>query len=230
MSRNVPSTVDGAPDPRRVAAMISPAPAPDPYDVLLDVDPVLRGLSDRVGRPDPFRWNTGGRTGSSRFAGLVVHILSQQISTAVAFAMFDRIAAATGGVPDPTATAALGVDRLRSFGLSGAKARYIDALARMQLDGSLDIDGLDALDDAGVVAALTAAPGIGPWTADMFLIDQLHRPDVLPAGDLGIRHAVRNAWELSQVPSIDDVRRRGAEWSPYRTYAAALLWGSLSRA
>ncbi len=201
---------------------------PDPYDVLLETDEVLRRLAEIHGRPDPFRWNTGGRTGSSRFAGLLVHILSQQISTAVAFLLFDRIAAATGGMPDPARVAALGIDRLRSLGLSGAKAGYVDHLARLQLDGSLDIDGLDGLDDGQATAALTAVRGIGPWTAEMFLIDQLHRPDVLPAGDLGIRHAVRDAWDLADLPSVEEVRQRGIAWSPNRTYAAALLWASLS--
>src|SRR3954451_11308555 len=121
----------------------------------------------------------------------------------------------------------LGPDRLRSLGLSRAKAAAIVGLARMHLDGTLDLDGLDDLDDAQVVHALTAARGVGLWTAQMFLIHQLRRSDVLPAGDLGIRQAVRAAWALPALPRIEEVRQRGERWSPYRTYAAALLWASL---
>ena len=97
----------------------------------------------------------------------------------------------------------------------------------MHLAGVLDTEHLDGLSDDQAMAALTAARGIGPWTAQMFLIHQLHRPDVLPAGDLGIRQAVGRAWGLSALPSIDEVREFGERWSPQRTCASALLWASL---
>ena len=143
------------------------------------------------------------------------------------FAVFDRIQDAAGGRIDPARVDGLGPDRLRSLGLSRAKAAAIVGLARMHLDGTLDLDGLDDLDDAQVVHALTAARGVGLWTAQMFLIHQLRRPDVLPAGDLGIRRAVQRCWSRRALPPIEEVRQRGERWSPDRTYAAALLWASL---
>jgi DNA-3-methyladenine glycosylase II len=123
--------------------------------------------------------------------------------------------------------ALLGVGGLRALGLSRAKSVAVAGLAQMHLGGVLDSEELDGPDDDQVMTALTAARGIGPWTAQMFLIHQLRRPDVLPAGDLGIRQAVGRAWALPAVPTIDDVRALGERWSPQRTCAAALLWASL---
>jgi DNA-3-methyladenine glycosylase II len=197
-----------------------------PYPCLSAVDPVLGSIARTRGRPDPFVWFAGG-TGLTNFAAMVLHIGSQQISTAAALAVFGRVRDAAGGRIDPASVDALGPDRLRSLGLSSAKAAAIAGLARMHRDGTLDTDALDDLDDAAVVRALTAARGVGLWTAQMFLIHQLRRPDVLPAGDLGIRQAVRGAWALPALPRIEEVRQRGERWSPYRTYAAALLWASL---
>ena len=198
-----------------------------PYERLLAVDPVLSSIARVDGRPDLFVWFAGGGADLTNFAAMVLHIGSQQISTAAALAVFRRVWEAAGGRIDPASVAALGPDPLRGLGLSSAKAVAIAGLARMHLDGTLDTDALDGLDDATVVETLTAARGVGLWTAQMFLIHQLRRPDVLPAGDLGIRQAVRTAWALPALPRIEEVRERGERWSPYRTYAAALLWASL---
>lgn len=197
------------------------------YASLLENDRVLRGISAEHGWPDPFRWDVGGRTGTSNFAAMVLHIAGQQISTAVAFVLFDRLAAAAGAIPDPENVLSLGPERLRSLGFSRAKASYLTSLARMQQDGGVDVDGLGRLDDEQAIAALTVVPGIGRWSAEMFLIHQLKRPDVLPAGDLGIRRAVESAWNLPGLPSIEHVRELGQGWAPSRSYAAALLWASL---
>ena len=197
------------------------------YVRLLAADPVLRSIARVQGRPDPFAWFVAGGAGATNFAAMVLHIGSQQISTRAALAVFDRIQDAAGGRIDPARVDGLGPDRLRCLGLSRAKAAAIVGLARMHLDGTLDLDGLDDLDDARVVHALTAARGVGLWTAQMFLIHQLRRPDVLPAGDLGIRRAVQRCWSRPALPPIEEVRQRGERWSPDRTYAAALLWASL---
>ncbi len=197
-----------------------------PYGRLLRQDPVLRQLSSVHGRPDPFAWEDGGRTGGSRFAALLLHIAGQQISTAVAFVLFDRLAAWLGGTPDPVGVASMGTERLRAVGLSRAKAEYMVGLADRQIAGTIDVEHLDHLDDGQAVAALTSVRGIGVWSAEMFLIHQLHRPDVLPAGDLGIRRAVEESWGLPVLPSLSDVRERARNWTPYRSYAAAILWSS----
>jgi DNA-3-methyladenine glycosylase II len=93
--------------------------------------------------------------------------------------------------------------------------------------GDLAINTLDEVHDDDVIAALTRVKGIGPWSAEMFLIHQLRRPDILPAGDLGIRTAVQRAYSLAERPLIEDVRQRGVVWSPHRTLASTLLWRSL---
>lgn len=199
----------------------------DPYRELANRDQVLAKLLDEYGSPDPFAWLDGGRTGSSNFAAMVLHIVGQQISMTVAFIVFDRIATATRGVPTPPAILALGADQLRATGLSRMKAAYIIDLARRQADGDTDLDQLDALDDDAALKALTALRGVGTWSAEMFLIFQLHRPDILPAGDAGIRRAIREAWQLPDMPTINETQTRALTWAPHRTYAAALLWRSL---
>ena len=199
----------------------------DPYDHLAAVDPVLRGIVGRHGRPDPFVWSAVDGVAPTSFAALLLHIVSQQISTTVALTLFHRVERAADGVLDPDHVVGLGTARLHELGLSRAKAATVVGVAEMQRAGTLDTTRLDALTDEDAVAALTAARGVGPWTAQMFLIHQLRRPDVLPAGDLGIRHAVRAGWALPTVPPVADVEARGRGWAPYRTYAAALLWASL---
>lgn len=200
----------------------------DAYGALAAADPVLAGLMRDHGTSDPFAWIDAGRTGGSNFAAMVLHILGQQISVAVAFILYDRLANAAGGIPTPQAVLALDPDTLRGFGLSRAKAAYVHDLASRAEDGRLDIEHMDGLSDGQAFTALTAVRGIGPWSAEMFLIHQLHRADILPAGDVGIRRAIEQAWQLPGMPTIDEVRDRGAAWAPHRTYASALLWRSLA--
>jgi DNA-3-methyladenine glycosylase II len=205
----------------------------EPYDALAGLDPVLARLIGLYGRPDPFNrsesfhWNDRGRAGSDNFAAMVLHIVGQQISTPAQFAVFDRVAEATGGRPTPDGLLRLGADGLRACGLSRAKAGYVLDLAGRQAAGVLDVNHLDGLSDEQILAALTAVHGIGLWSAEMFLILQLHRPDILPADDSGIRRAVRVAWELPAMPTVRQARDRAMAWVPYRTYASALLWRSL---
>lgn len=190
----------------------------------LAADPVLARLIGDVGEPDPFAWFSPERFGPTNFSGMVLHIVSQQISTAVAFTFFDRIKAAAGGFPTPEGILAMGAGALRACGLSGAKTTYLLDLAHRQLNGLIDLEDMASRDDAEVVRTLTEVRGVGLWTAQNFLIAQLHRPDVLPAGDQGIRRAVERAWQLEGLPSIAEVQARALPWAPYRTHAAALLW------
>src|ERR1700749_2519033 len=203
---------------------------PHIYHVLGRREPVLAGLIDTYGYPLPFEWHDGGRTGGSQFAAILLHIVGQQISASVAFRIYDRVAAACGDIPSAAAILTLQAPRLEAAGLSRAKASYIMALARAQADGVIDIEAMGYLEDAEVIAKLTAIHGIGLWTAQTFLIHNLARPDVLPASDLGIRRAVAVQWRLEGLPSPSAVRARAAVWAPYRSYAAALLWRSLASA
>jgi DNA-3-methyladenine glycosylase II len=205
----------------------TPAARRRAFAALGQADPVLAGLAESCGLPDPFFFPDGGRTTGSNFAAMTLHILGQQISTKVAFVLYDRLAAATGGTPTPDAVLRLSAGRLRELGTSRSKAEYLRSLAEHVATGELDIENMRELTDQQAVGALTHVKGVGVWTAEMFLIHQLHRADILPAGDLGIRKAVRNVYHLGETPTVDQVRQRGLAWAPYRTYATALLWRSL---
>jgi 3-methyladenine DNA glycosylase/8-oxoguanine DNA glycosylase len=200
--------------------------AKDAYLALTNTEPVMTRLVSVYGQPDPFEWFDGGRTGTSMFAAMVLHIAGQRISAAAAFTIFDRIMAA-GGVPRPDVLLTLGAVRLRALGLSEAKASCLLELARRQAAGLIDLEDMSALTDDEVISVLTAIPGIGLWSAQAFLLRQLRRPDVLPAGDTGVRRAISHEWRLANLPTTRQVRDMSAAWAPYRSYAAALLWRSL---
>jgi 3-methyladenine DNA glycosylase/8-oxoguanine DNA glycosylase len=197
------------------------------YRFLAEAEPVMAQLVDAYGCPDPFEWFDGGRTGASRFAAMVLHITGQRISAAAAFTVYDRITQAAEGVPGAKALLSLGEERLRALGLSGTKAGSLLELARRQATGMIDLEGMTALSDEEAITALTDVPGIGLWSAQAFVIRQLRRPDVLPAGDTGIRRAVARQWQLDDLPTARQVEGRAGAWTPYRSYAAALLWRSL---
>ncbi|MFD8423222.1 DNA-3-methyladenine glycosylase family protein [Streptomyces sp. NPDC059466] len=200
---------------------------PDPHKALASREPAFARLIAAYGPQDPFVWHDGGRTGTSLFAALLLHITGQRISALAGFTLFDRIAAATDGIPTPAAVEGLGVPRLRSMGLTDTKAHCAIALASAQTHGTLDLDALADMDDRAVIDTLTSVRGIGRWTAQAFLMRQLHRPDVLPAEDMGLRQAIQDQWHLGHLPTVGEVLTRATAWSPYRSYASALLWRSL---
>jgi DNA-3-methyladenine glycosylase II len=197
------------------------------YARLTRADPVLAHLAAIHRHPDPFVFRDGGRTAGNNFAAMTLHILGQQIATPVAFVLYDRLAAATGGRPTPEAVIGLGAERIRQIGTSRAKAVYLENLARSVASGELDIERMSGLTDEDAILALTRIKGVGTWTAEIFLIYQLHRRDVLPAGDVGIRRAIKMAYGLAEVPPVSEVTQKGMTWPPYRTLASALLWMSL---
>jgi DNA-3-methyladenine glycosylase II len=219
----------GRPEVDKVtAATIDRSFDPHIYRVLGAREPVLAGLIATYGYPPPFEWHDGGRTADSQFAAMLLHIAGQQISASVAFRIYDRVAAACGDIPSAAAVLTIKARRLEAAGLSRAKASYIMALARAQADGVIDIEAMSDVEDEQVIAQLTAIRGIGLWSAQTFLIHNLARPDVLPAGDLGIRRACAALWTMSSLPSPGAVKTRSAAWAPYRSYASALLWCSLA--
>jgi 3-methyladenine DNA glycosylase/8-oxoguanine DNA glycosylase len=206
---------------------VNRSPDPRAYLVLARDEPVFARLIADYGHPSPFDWHDGGRTGTSQFAAMTLHIVGQQISAAVAFRIYDRVSAACAGIPTAAAILAVGVERLHATGLSSAKTSYLLALAEAQTSGAIDIEAMTDR-DAEAIAALTAIRGIGLWSAQTFLIHNLARPDVLPAGDLGIRRAIATQWQLAKLPTAKAVSTRATGWAPYRSYAAALLWRSLA--
>jgi DNA-3-methyladenine glycosylase II len=161
------------------------------------------------------------------FKALVHAIVAQQLSTKAAATIEARFAGLYGGVPTPEKVAATSDEQLRAVGLSGQKTGYIRDLCRRISDGSLPLDALDSMPDEEIVQALTQVKGIGRWTAEMFLMFRLHRPDVLPVGDLGIVKAVQRAYRLRKVPTPERLTRIGEAWRPYRSIACWYLWASL---
>ena len=188
-------------------------------------DPVLRELIDEVGPLGDF---FAGRP-TDHYGMLVRSIVGQQLSTRAAAAIYARLLDRFGGhPPTPEEVLADDPDELRTAaGLSHAKVRYLRSLAEHILDGSLQLDRLSALPDDEVMAALTAVSGIGPWSAQMFLMFHLRRPDVLPSGDLGIRRAVMIRYGLPAMPKPAEVDAIGERWRPYRSLASMYLWRSL---
>lgn len=189
-------------------------------------DPVLRDLMRRYGacglakaqHTDPFR-------------ALVRAIISQQLSARAAATIAARVEALfPDGHPTPEAMAAISDQRLRGCGLSTQKLAYLRDLCRRILDGALPLESLDRMSDEDAIAALTQVKGIGRWTAEMFLMFRLHRPDVLPVGDLGIVKAVQKVYGLRKVPTADRLVRIGDAWRPYRSVACWYLWASLENA
>ena len=162
------------------------------------------------------------------YGALVRTIVGQQLSTRAARTIYTRVTALFGDRP-PTPEEILAADEeaLRAAGLSRPKVSYLRDLARRVIDGELDLDALHALPDEEVIAQITAVKGLGRWSADMFLIFHLDRPDVLPVGDLGIRRAVERAYGLPDLPDAETLDRIAAPWRPWRTLACFYLWKSL---
>lgn len=188
-------------------------------------DPVIAGLMRRHG-------DCGLETAqrSDHFRALIHAIIAQQLSTKAAATIEARFAAIFDGNPAPAAIASVSDEQLRSVGLSPQKLRYVRDLCEHLLDGSLDLDSLEHLGDEDVIVALTRVKGIGRWTAEMFLMFRLHRPDVLPVGDLGIVKAVKQAYRLRSRPTPARLTKIGDVWRPYRSVACWYLWASLDAA
>jgi DNA-3-methyladenine glycosylase II len=188
---------------------------------------VLAALIESVGPLGDLR---AGRPDRDDYYGALVRaIVGQQLSVSAARAIYGRLTDRYGGRP-PTPQQILDDDpeALRvAAGLSHAKVRFLRSLAEHVLSGELELARLDDLDDAQVTAELTAVKGIGPWSADMFLMFQLERPDVLPVGDLGIRRAFERAYALPGLPEPAEMERIAEPWRPYRTLACRYLWRSL---
>ncbi len=156
-------------------------------------------------------------------------ITGQQLSVKAAAAIWNRLLERFGGsTPTPEQILADDPDELRTAcGFSRAKVAYLRSLAEHVLAGELELDRLDAMPDAEIIRELTAIKGIGEWTAHMFLMFTLHRPDVLPIGDLGVRNAARRAYALDAAPRPAELEAIAEPWRPHRTRACLYLWRSL---
>ena len=177
------------------------------------------GLARAHAATPAFSW----RRRENGFPGLLWMIVGQQVSTAAAAAIWDRVVSGLG-VVTPETVLARGLDDLRALGLSLPKARYALALAEAQASGAVDLDGLGRLTDAEASEVLLSMKGIGRWTAETYLMFCEGRIDVFPAGDIALQEAIRWADRLEQRPTQDAAYARAEAWAPHRSVAAHLLW------
>ena len=188
---------------------------------LQNADPVLGGIIQRVG---PYRMQHR----DPNFHTLVRSIVYQQLSGKAALTIFNRLIAAAKVDPlTPESVLKLRPARMRTLGLSKQKLTYIRELARMTRDGEICFDQVHTLEDAAIIEHFTQVKGIGVWTAQMFLIFALRRLDVLPTGDLGVRAAIKKAYNLPELPSPAEMEKIAEAWRPYCSVASWYLWRSL---
>ncbi len=190
------------------------------YRHLREADPVVGRLIDEHG---PFRPRPGG----DPYGSLVRTILFQQLAGPAARAIQRRWYALYGHeerTPQPEEILGTSDEQFRGAGVSRQKAGYLRDLAEHAIRGGLDFDALGAMPDAAVAEALTAVRGIGEWSAHMFLMFELGRPDILPVGDLGVRNGMRVAYGLDEAPTPAQAREIGEPWTPYRTVGSWYMW------
>jgi DNA-3-methyladenine glycosylase II len=191
-------------------------------------DPVMAELVDRLGE-----WTIGDRRRGlpkpDAYGALLRTIVGQQLSTKAARTIHERVLGLFGGrTPTPEELLAVSEEDLRGAGLSGRKVTYIRDLAAHVKDGELELDRLDELSDEEVIEEIVAVRGLGRWSAEMFLMFHLERPDVFSGGDLGLRRAIQVAYGLEEMPTPEEAVERAERWRPHRTLAAVYLWESLA--
>jgi DNA-3-methyladenine glycosylase II len=186
-------------------------------------DPVMRRLIRQAGPATP-----GTRRQRSHFGALVRAIVYQQLAGRAAAAIHGRfLALFEGGQLSPEGVLALSEPQMRAAGLSGAKVASIRDLAAKSLDGTVPLRGFSRLSDDEIVERLSSVRGIGRWTAEMFLLFQLGRPDVWPVDDLGVRNGYRIAYQLAVAPTAKELLPLGEAYRPYRSVAAWYCWAAV---
>lgn len=193
----------------------------DPIEILRK-DPLLADVIDIVGDYTLKKRN-------HHFSVLVESIISQQLATGAAEAIFKRFKSLYPKFPTASEILSTRKSKLRLVGLSGMKIEYLKDLARHIEQEKLDMKSLVKMSDEDVIASLTQVKGIGRWTAEMFLIFSLGRQDVFPVDDLGLRKGVKRVFSLPDIPKPKEVEKIGQRWKPYRTIATWYLWKSLQK-
>ena len=183
-------------------------------------DPVLRAIIQRVG---PCRMEFS----APEFSSLAEAIVYQQLNGKAAVTIFNRFAALAGEPLIPEGILKLSDEQLRSVGLSKQKSAYLKDLSAKTSAGLLDFARLPELSDEEVIKHLTQVKGIGEWTAHMFLIFSLRRPNVLPTGDYGVQVAIKKHYKKRKLPKPDVMEKIARPWAPYRSIACWYLWRSL---
>jgi DNA-3-methyladenine glycosylase II len=198
---------------------------------LAAADPVMGALIERVGhidRAERLRRRSEERP-ADPYGALLRAIVGQQLSTKAARTIYLRVLDIFDGVtPSPEQLLDADEKALRGAGLSGRKVEYLRDLAAHVISGELELDRLDDLSDEEAIEEIVAVRGLGQWTAEMFLIFHLERPDVLSGGDLGIRKAIQIEYGLEEMPTPEEVLEVGDPWRPHRSLASLYLWESLA--
>lgn len=196
-------------------------------------DPTMAALIERIGEIDletRLRRRSEERPADA-YGALLRAIVGQQLSTKAARTIYGRILELFDGrTPPPERLLEADEADLRAAGLSGRKVEYVRDLAAHVLSGELELDRLGELSDEEAIAEIVAVRGLGTWTAEMFLLFHLERPDVLSGGDLGIRKAVQVEYGLEEMPTPTRVIEIGEPWRPHRSLASLYLWESLANA
>ena len=183
-------------------------------------DPVLRAIIEKVG---PCRMDFG----AAEFSSLAEAIIYQQLNGKAAETIFRRFAALAGEPLTPQGILQLSDEQLRSVGLSKQKSSYLKDLSAKAESGLLDFSTLPKLSDDEVIEHLTQVKGIGVWTAHMFLIFSLRRPNVMPTGDYGVQMAIKKHYRKRKLPTPKHMEKIARAWEPYRSIACWYLWRSL---
>jgi DNA-3-methyladenine glycosylase II len=193
-------------------------------------DPVMAKLIERLGpRSLQTRARRRGEGPADSYGALLRTVVGQQLSTKAARTIYGRVLDIFGGSdPSPEQLLEVDTEALRAAGLSGRKVEYLRDLAQHVLDGELELDRLDELDDEAVIEEIVAVRGLGRWSAEMFLIFHLGRPDVFSGGDLGLRRAIQLADGLEDPPTPEEAVERAERWRPERSLACIYLWESLA--
>ena len=223
-----PAASSAGPATRKAPARRKATSQKAAVEELRAADPIMAGLIDACGvlsspprkRADP----------EEHYGALLHAVVNQQLSVKAGAAIYGRLTGRFGGrTPTPEQLLADDPEALRlAAGLSRSKVGFMRSLAEHILSGELELDRLDTLSDDDVMAELVAVKGIGEWTAHMFLMSHLHRPDVLAPGDLGIRRAIERAYSLEEIPDRETIERLAERWRPHRTLACRYLWRSLN--
>jgi DNA-3-methyladenine glycosylase II len=194
-------------------------------------DPTMAALIERVGKIDlatRLKRRSEERPADA-YGALLRAIVGQQLSTKAARTIYLRVLDLFGGsTPSPEQLLEASEEDLRACGLSGRKTEYVRDLASHVLSGELELERLQELGDEEVIEEIVAVRGLGRWTAEMFLIFHLERPDVLSGGDLGIRKAIQIEYGLEEMPPPKQVVEMSETWRPYRSLASLYLWESLA--
>ncbi len=196
-------------------------------------DPAMAALIERVGKIDIEKRlaRRSEEAPTDAYGALLRAIVGQQLSTKAARTIYLRVLEIFAGTtPSPEQLLETSEAELRGAGLSGRKAEYLQDLARHVISGELELDRLDELSDEEAIAEIVAVRGLGQWTAEMFLLFHLKRPDILSGGDLGIRKAIQSEYRLDEMPTPAKVEEIGEPWRPHRSLASLYLWESLAAA